>query len=141
MERSGVRSISLPSTSFLKRTPRSVISFFGQREDLEAAAVGQDRAVPAHEGVQPAELADERFAGAQRQVIGVREHDLGAGGAHLIGRQRLERAVRADGHEGGRREAAVRRREVPGAGEPAAGVETKVEGIARHGAGAGARAP
>ena len=29
IERSGVRSISRPSTSFLKRTPRSLISFFG----------------------------------------------------------------------------------------------------------------
>ena len=100
-----------------------MISLRRQREDLEAAAVGQDRTLPAHEGVQPAELLDERLARAQRQVVGVREHDLGAGRAHLIGRQRLERAVRAHRHEGGRREAPVRRREAAGAGEPAAGVE------------------
>ena len=32
IERSGVRSISLPSTSFLKRTPRSVISLRGSEK-------------------------------------------------------------------------------------------------------------
>ena len=47
-----------------------------QREDLEAARVGQDRPVPAHEPVQPAELGDQLVAGPEVQVVGVAEHDL-----------------------------------------------------------------
>ena len=41
--------------------------------------VGQDRAVPAHEAVQAAEPRDALGAGPQHQVIGVAEHDVGAG--------------------------------------------------------------
>ena len=86
----------------------------------------------------PPSLLDQRLARAQRQVVGVRQHDLGARRAHLVRRQRLERAVRAHGHEGGRREAPVRSREAAGAGQPAAGVRANLKdsrGI--RGAGAG----
>ena len=47
-----------------------------QREDLEAAGVGQDRPVPAHEAVQAAELGDQLVAGPEVQVVGVAEQDL-----------------------------------------------------------------
>ena len=50
-----------------------------QRDDLEAARVGQDRPVPAHEPVQPAEALDALVAGAQVQVVGVRQDDRRAG--------------------------------------------------------------
>ena len=46
-----------------------------QRDDLEAARVGQDRPVPVHEPVQPAEARDPLVARAQVQVIGVGEDD------------------------------------------------------------------
>ena len=49
-----------------------------EREDLEAARVGQDRPVPAHEPVQPAELGDQLVAGPEVQVVGVAEQDLRA---------------------------------------------------------------
>ncbi len=45
----------------------------GQRHDLEAAAVGQDRAGPVHEPVQAAEPLDPVGAGPQHQVVGVAE--------------------------------------------------------------------
>jgi hypothetical protein len=35
----------------------------GQAEDLEAARIGEDRAVPAHEGVQPAEARISSWPG------------------------------------------------------------------------------
>ena len=47
-----------------------------EAEDLIAAAVGEDRPVPAHEAVQAAELADELRARPQGQVVGVGEDDL-----------------------------------------------------------------
>ena len=42
-----------------------------EREDLEAAGVGQDRPVPGHEAVQAAELGDQVRAGPEVQVVGV----------------------------------------------------------------------
>ena len=71
----------------------------GQRHDLEAAAVGEDRPVPAHEGVQAAEAGDALGAGAQHQVIGVAEHDVGAGRLHLVEVERLDGGRGADRHE------------------------------------------
>ena len=62
----------------------------GQAEELKAAAVGQDRAVPAHEAVQPAERGDDLFAGPQREMIGVAQHHLRAGGAELLDLQPLD---------------------------------------------------
>jgi hypothetical protein len=82
-----------------------------EREDLEAAGVGQDRAVPAHEGVQPAELGDRLRAGTEVQVVGVAEQDLGAEVAQLAGVDALDRGLGADGHEGRRAQLTVRRRE------------------------------
>ena len=105
-----------------------------QREHLEAAAVGEDRAVPAHERVQAAELRHELLAGPQREVIGVREHDLAAGRGDLLGRHRLHRAVRADRHERGRRERPVRRRERARARVAAPALEREAERLRGGGA-------
>ena len=49
-----------------------------QAEDLEAARVGEHRALPAHEAVQAAVRGDHLEAGAQPQVIGVAEDDARA---------------------------------------------------------------
>ena len=46
-----------------------------EREDLEAARIGEDRPVPARERVQPAELLDHVLAGPEVQVVGVAEDD------------------------------------------------------------------
>ena len=50
-----------------------------KRHHLEAAGIGQDRMRPAHETVQPAERRDPLGRRPQHQVIGVGEHDVGAG--------------------------------------------------------------
>ena len=65
-----------------------------QTEDLEAAAVGQDRTVPRHEAVESAEALDELDAGPQEEVVGVGEHDLRARAPHVFGGQRLDRRLR-----------------------------------------------
>ena len=58
-----------------------------EREHLEAAGVGEDRAVPRHEAVQAAELRDQVLAGPEVQVVRVGEQD----------RSRRARAPRRDG--------------------------------------------
>ena len=45
---------------------------------LKSAAVGQDRAVPAHELVEAAHLPHHIVAGAKVQVVGVGKLDLAA---------------------------------------------------------------
>ena len=47
----------------------------GEGEDLEAAGIGEDRAVPILEGVQAAELLHHLHPGAEHQVVGVAEDD------------------------------------------------------------------
>ena len=83
-------------------------------EDLETAGVGENRAVPPHEPVQPAELGDQLVARAEMQVVGVAEHDLRAEPAHLVRIQRLHGRLRPDRHEHRRAHLAVRGREDPG---------------------------
>jgi hypothetical protein len=76
------------------------LAALGQRHDLEPAAVGQDRPLPAHEAVQPAQPADALGPGAQHQVVGVAQDDLGAGARHHLAGHGLDRGGRADRHEG-----------------------------------------
>ena len=82
----------------------------GEAHDLEPARVGEDRPVPAHEPVQPAEAGDALRARAQHQVIGVGENDVGAGGLHLLGIEGLHGRDRADRHECRRAHDPARRR-------------------------------
>ena len=51
-----------------------------EAEDLEAAAVGEDRLGPAHKGVESSQPVDELVTGAQVEVVGVAEDDLRLGG-------------------------------------------------------------
>ena len=81
---------------------------FGERHHLEAAGIRQDRQRPVHEFVQAAKRRDPLGAGPQHQMIGIAEHDLGAGRTHVIRHQALHRALRADRHEGGRLHAPMR---------------------------------
>jgi hypothetical protein len=89
-----------------------------EREHLEAARVGEDRAVPRHEAVQPAELPHQLVGRPQVQVVGVGEDHLRPERAKLRGVERLHRGEGAHGHERGRLHRAVRRGE--GAGPRAA---------------------
>lgn len=77
------------------------------REDLKAAGVGDDRPLPAHEGVQAAEALDHLRAGIEHQVEGVAEHHLVAQRGHLGGQQALDGRLAGQRHEGGRGDLAV----------------------------------
>ena len=70
-----------------------------KREDLETTRIGENRAVPARERVQPAELLDHVLAGAEMQVVGVAEDDLRADHAQLARVEALDRSLRPDRHE------------------------------------------
>ena len=82
---------------------------FGEAENLEAAAVGENRLVPIHELVQAAGGADDVEAGPQVKVVGVAQEDLRAHLAQLARIKRLDAGLRADGHEHGRLNDAARR--------------------------------
>ena len=97
-----------------------------EAEPLETAAVGEDRAGPAHEAVQAAQPPDRVRTGAQEQVVGVREDDAGADGAEVGGVQGLDRALGRDGHERRGGQLAVRRAQRPGARLAVGGVQAKV---------------
>ncbi len=81
-----------------------------QAEDLEAAGVGEDGARPGHEAVQAAELADQFVAGAQEEMVGVGEDDLGVEivRCQVALHDAFDRGLRADRHEDGRFDDAVR---------------------------------
>ena len=86
-------------------------SQIGETENLKAARIGEDRSRPGHEAVQAAEPADAFVAGTQIQMIGVAEQNLHAQfGERLLG-ERFHRAGGSHGHERGRVDHAVRRRQ------------------------------
>ena len=82
---------------------------------------------PVHEFVQAAERSDPLRAGAQHQVIGVAEHDVGAELAHLLGIHRLDRRGGADRHEGRRADFAAWRENLAETGAAVAGEEPVLE--------------
>ena len=81
----------------------------GEAEELEAAAIGQDGPVPAHEAVQAAERGNDLFAGPQGEMIGIAQHHLRPAPADLIDLQPFDGSLRGDGHEGGQIYRPVRR--------------------------------
>ena len=56
-----------------------------EREHLEAAGIGEHRARPGGEAVEPAHRANHLLAGAEMQMVGVAEDDLRAGARHVAG--------------------------------------------------------
>ncbi len=99
----------------------------GEREDLEAAEVREQRAVPGHEGVQAAALRHAACPGAQVKMVGVGQHQAGAEGPELIGRDGLDGGLRADGSEDRRMQVAVRGVENSGAAATIAAHQVKGE--------------
>jgi hypothetical protein len=73
----------------------------GERHHLEAAGVREDWTVPTNEPMQAAKSRYALGCGAQHQVIGVAEDDIGASIAHLVKKHSLDRAGGAHRHEGG----------------------------------------
>ena len=102
-----------------------------EAEHLKSAAVRQDCAIPRHEFMQAAELPDQVVAGAQIQMIGVAQNDLGVHVGQHLRQHSFDRALRPDRHEDRRRHVAVRGRERPqaGAGMGVCGVYLKIHVI------------
>src|SRR5665811_2115004 len=71
----------------------------GQAEYLEAATVGQDRSIPAHERVDATSFTNHIDAGTKHQVIGICQDDLRSRAANFIRLEGLHRGLGADGHE------------------------------------------
>ena len=86
---------------------------FGQTENLEAAAVGQNGAGPAHKLVQAAGGAENLQAGTNGEMVGVAQQNLGAHLPQLPRVERLDTGLRADRHEDRRLDHAA------GRGQPA----------------------
>ena len=71
-----------------------------EREHLKPARVRENRAVPAHEAVQPAQLAHHIIARTQMQMIGIRQLDLAAELLQVEGADAaLDGGLRPDIHE------------------------------------------
>ena len=70
-----------------------------QAEDLEAAGIGQDRSVPGHEAMQPAQARDPLGGRTKVEVVRIPEDHLGTGVAQVPGRERLDGGLGADRHE------------------------------------------
>ena len=71
----------------------------GQAEDLEAAGVGKDGAVPVHETVQAAQLGDGFHPGSQVEMIDIAQDEAGPQGPQFLGGEGLHRAVGAHRQE------------------------------------------
>ncbi len=84
-------------------------------EDLVAAAVGQDGAVPVHELVQPTEMPHRLHPRPHEKMVGVAEDDLRGQLPQLARADGFHAALRADGHEGGRLDYAMICRQPPAA--------------------------
>ncbi len=97
-------------------TPSSLI-FRRCCDHLKSAAVGQDRAIPGVETVQSAGLVQYIEAGAEVEVIGVPEDDLGMDVVgELVLVHGFYRRGRADGHKYRRLDGAVGSFQQAGAG-------------------------
>ena len=88
----------------------------GQAEDLEAARIGQDRSVPAHEPMQAAEAARSARRRPQAEVVRVAEDHLRAGRAQVAGVSAFTVAWVPTGMNCGRVDRAVRCRQCGPAG-------------------------
>ena len=80
----------------------------GQREDLKAAGIGQNRPVPGHELMQPSKIVNNLVTGPQMQVVGVGKLHLTAD-VFQIGRAEgaLDGPLSADIHKHRRLDRAV----------------------------------
>ena len=70
-----------------------------EREDLEAAGIGEEGFFPAGELMDAAEALEDLGTRTQEQVVGVRQQDLGAGFEQGVERLRLDRRLGAHRHE------------------------------------------
>jgi hypothetical protein len=70
-----------------------------KRKDLEATAIGEDRAIVVHEFVEAARFFDDLLAWLKVKVVGIRQNDAGAEGFDLFRRKAFDGRQSPDGHE------------------------------------------
>ena len=93
----------------------SVVGDFAERakrEDLKSAGISEDGARPTDEAMQAAHAADQFVAGAEIKMVGVAEDNLRAEGFERVLGDSFDGALRADGHEDGGLDGAVRQMEL-----------------------------
>jgi len=73
----------------------------GEREHLKPTRIRQDGLRPRHETVEATHGLQRLEAGAQIEVVGVPENDVGVGRLDIGRREPLHGTHRADGHERG----------------------------------------
>jgi hypothetical protein len=83
-----------------------------QTENLKAAGVGEHRARPADEPMQPAHAADCFMSWPQIKVIGVAENDFSAQAFQHILSNGLDTSGSSNGHEDRRLDRPVRKDEL-----------------------------
>jgi hypothetical protein len=71
----------------------------GETENLESAAVGEDRSVPTHKPMQSASGNKGLQTWSQHEVVGIGEDDLRPGSTDLLRQQSLDRGLGANWHE------------------------------------------
>ncbi len=83
------------------------LAHLGQGKDLEAAGIGQDGVGPVHKLMQAAHLCHQVRAGAQVEMIGVRQNQAGANFFQLGGGDCFDGGLGADRRKDGGRNIAV----------------------------------
>src|SRR4051794_26443663 len=77
----------------------SNLADLGEGKNLVTAAVGQDRPIPMHEAMKPAELPENIEARPNEKVISVSENDLGFEFSQFARTDRLDRSLGAHRHK------------------------------------------
>ena len=127
--------VCLPGGGFRDTCTSLYIAQGAETPDLEAAGIGEDRAVPVHEAMQAAVRANGFDAGPEHKMEGITENNLGAGFGDLLRRQALDRAVGADRHERRRLDGPTREHQAPATRGAVRGQQVEL-----HVAGTGLRA-
>src|SRR5436853_614634 len=78
-------------------------------EHLVAAGVGQDRAGPAHETMEPSRFFDHVPAGPKIEVIRIADNELNSQFLEVLGEHCFHSTLRPDRREDGRLDNTVRR--------------------------------
>ena len=76
------------------------LALMGQAENLKAARIGQDGAVPAHKAVETAKLLHQFMAGAQIEMIGIGQDQLRTSLGEIARFEGLDIGQRADRGKG-----------------------------------------
>ena len=92
---------------------------------LKPAAIGQNRLVPIHKLVQPAQVGNPLGCRAQHQMISIAQQNIRTCRGHTLGQHRLDGCRRAHRHKRGRADVASRGGNYTSAGFPVGGLQIK----------------